>query len=238
MNADAVARHYGSLTPEERFRLIEAAGARGDTAEQDRLANTGQRITLSMWDFAPFALAFDDLALFRFIELQETAARYLDAFHRLDDADLLDGIEEEPEGDTAEAEDESDAPGGESGDGADSGSEGDGREKRSGRERFLDIAHAGGFVLRMKADGWKRFCERLSIPPFAVWKLLPGFDRLERALALAEQVAFDREGMRTWLNRTRPAGAPEVTDGAMTTAESSADVLEALYRERAEWWGG
>jgi hypothetical protein len=59
MNADAVARHYDCLTPEERFRLIEAAGGRGDTAEQDRLANVGQRITLSMRDFAPFALAFD-----------------------------------------------------------------------------------------------------------------------------------------------------------------------------------
>jgi hypothetical protein len=30
----------------------------------------------------------------------------------------------------------------------------------------------------------------------------------------------------------------EVTDGDMPTAEPSADVLEVLYRERAEWWGG
>jgi hypothetical protein len=37
MNADAVARHYGSLTPEERFRLIEAAVAREYDALRRRL---------------------------------------------------------------------------------------------------------------------------------------------------------------------------------------------------------
>jgi len=30
MNANAVAKHYGILTPEERFRLILAASGRGD----------------------------------------------------------------------------------------------------------------------------------------------------------------------------------------------------------------
>jgi len=37
----ALARHYDNLTPEERFRLILAAGARGDKVEQDRLVNSG-----------------------------------------------------------------------------------------------------------------------------------------------------------------------------------------------------
>ena len=37
MKANALARHYGNLTAEERFRLILAAGARGDKAEEDRL---------------------------------------------------------------------------------------------------------------------------------------------------------------------------------------------------------
>ncbi len=41
MNANAVARHYALLTPEERFQLILAAGARGDDAEQDRLIRAG-----------------------------------------------------------------------------------------------------------------------------------------------------------------------------------------------------
>ena len=41
MNASTVTKHYGLLTPEERFRLILAAGGRGDEAEQDRLVSTG-----------------------------------------------------------------------------------------------------------------------------------------------------------------------------------------------------
>ena len=56
MNANAVARHYGKLTPEERFALILAAGGR-EEAKQDRLINAGGRITLSMPDHAPSARA-------------------------------------------------------------------------------------------------------------------------------------------------------------------------------------
>ena len=33
----ALARHYDNLTPQGRFRLILAAGSRGDQAERDRL---------------------------------------------------------------------------------------------------------------------------------------------------------------------------------------------------------
>ena len=47
--------------------------------------NAGGRITLSMPDHAPYAHAFDELALLIFIELLEEAAGYLDAFARADD---------------------------------------------------------------------------------------------------------------------------------------------------------
>ena len=53
MNTKALAKHYSQLTPEELFRLIMAANARGDKAELDRLANAGQRITLSMSAHSP-----------------------------------------------------------------------------------------------------------------------------------------------------------------------------------------
>jgi hypothetical protein len=76
MNAKAVARHYGSLTPEERFRLILAASARGDEAERDRLANASGRISLSVPDHSPYAHAFQELALLSFIELLDQAASY------------------------------------------------------------------------------------------------------------------------------------------------------------------
>jgi hypothetical protein len=45
------------------------------------------------------------------------------------------------------------------------------------------------------------FCERLSVPPFALWDILPGFERLRRALDLLEDnefrpgPAFQPEGM-------------------------------------------
>jgi hypothetical protein len=45
IDTKTLARHYANLTPEERFRLILAAGSRGDEAERDRLVSTGQRIT-------------------------------------------------------------------------------------------------------------------------------------------------------------------------------------------------
>ena len=57
MNLNAVARHYGRLTAEQRFGLIVAAGARGDEAERKRLLAAGQRITLSMSDHVPVARA-------------------------------------------------------------------------------------------------------------------------------------------------------------------------------------
>jgi hypothetical protein len=84
MKADVLARHYRLLTPEERFRLMLAAGARGDKAEQDRLVRAGQRITLSVQDHAPYAHAFEELARMIYLELLEEAAQYFDHFARAD----------------------------------------------------------------------------------------------------------------------------------------------------------
>ena len=79
MNANAVARHYGSLTPEERFRLILAASGRGDEVERIRLVSAAPRITLAMPDHSPFAQAFRELAFLIFIELLAEAGRYTEA---------------------------------------------------------------------------------------------------------------------------------------------------------------
>jgi hypothetical protein len=68
-NVHAVAKHYDRLTPEERFCLILAAGARGDNAEYDRLVNASSCITLTMADHAPHGHAFYQVALLTFIEL-------------------------------------------------------------------------------------------------------------------------------------------------------------------------
>jgi hypothetical protein len=86
MNANGIAKHYGSLMPEERFRLILAASGRGDEAERDRLAHAGPRITLTMPDHSAYGHAFEELALLVFLELLEEAARYHDTNERAGDA--------------------------------------------------------------------------------------------------------------------------------------------------------
>jgi hypothetical protein len=225
--ASAVTRQYGLLTPEERFRLILAAGARADEAEQGRLLSAGRRITLGLPDHAPYAHAFDELSVLVFIDLLDSAAGYLEAFLQADSAELhgADAVGEDQGDDEAE--------------GAEAGAAGTepGGEGQSVVDRWLGVALASGLLLKSKADGWKLFCARLNVPPFAAWAGLPGLARLERALALAEEAAFVPEGLVRWLNGVRPAGAPEVT-AVPWTAEDAAAGLDRLFRERVAWWGG
>ena len=104
-------------------------------------------------------------------------------------------------------------------------------------ERLWDLALAAGFMLRTKADGWKLFCKRLSVPPFLLWEGFPGLDRLQRFLALAEKAAFVDEGFLRWWNRIRPAGEPAATSVPLAV-EEVADATERMFRERVEWWRG
>jgi hypothetical protein len=92
------------------------------------------------------------------------------------------------------------------------------------------LALAAGFILKTKADGWKLFCQRVTIPPFTFLEGLPGFHRLERALARAQEAAFVPEGFLRWLNDVRPPGQPEVTDVPLTV-EGVADEIEKRYRQ-------
>jgi hypothetical protein len=221
MNTNSVAKNYCKLSAEERFRLIFAAGSRGDTIEQGRLARAGRRLTLSVEDHAPFAHAHAELSMLAFVELLDGAADYLEALLRANDARMPAGDESEGSAGDDGAEDTHAKPGAE------------GREA----ERWLDVALALGYSLKAKADGWKLFCERKSLPPFAAWAFLPGFDRLQRALKLAERVAFVPAGFARWLSEVRPTGETEVTSAPITT-EQIATGLDRLFREMVEWWGG
>jgi hypothetical protein len=192
MNANAVAKHYGSLTPEERFRVILAAGARGDEAEQDRLIRAGGRITLSFQDHVPYAHAFNELARLVFIELLEEAALHHDTYERASEGlDIFAGATEA--GENAEKEEAEGEGAGEAEPIAEP-SEGDARERPPAWQGSLELAYAAGFMLRTKEDGWKLFCRRLSVPPFVLWEGLPGCDRLRRAQALTEESAIRPEG--------------------------------------------
>ena len=221
MKAPPLAKNYTCLTTEERFRLILAAAGRGDEAERDRLAHAGGRITLTMRDHAPYAQAFNDLALLTFIELQEDTARYEECFAL---AHVTRGAGEA-------AEEVSDVPAEESDAQAD-GSAGE----EAGCFLTLDLVLASGYVLRTKANGWKLFCERLNVPPFLLWEVLPGFERLQRALARTEKAAFVPEGFLRWLNHVRPKGEPELA-AVPLTVERMAAANEEAFRKRVQWWG-
>jgi hypothetical protein len=219
VNTNGLAKHYGALSGEERFRLIMAAAARGDEAERDRLVNAAHRTMFAVGDHAPFARALQELFLMLYIELVDWAAGYLECIQWAEDDALLDWA------------------GGERGDAAaDAGAE----DGDTSGGRSADLAMVQGYVLKVHSDGWKLFCERLNVPPaLTSWAPLPGHDRLEEALELAEEEALDRDAVRAVMNaRRRAAGEPELADTDMISAESCADFLEARLRWHAHGWGG
>jgi hypothetical protein len=228
-----LANHYSQLTPEELFRLIMAANARGDEAERDRLANAGKRITLSMSAHSPYALAFGELSFVTYIELLDEAANYLDEHQRASNAVGLVGArmptrrrmrattpnEVEPAAEIAA--DDADKP---------------------PLWTQSDVVNVIGFFFKAKLIGWKLFCERWNAAPTALWDHgdYPGLDRLMRTWALVRNgLAFPTtEDAVRWLNTVRPIGDPEVTEANILTAERVADSLDAQFRERVRWWGG
>ena len=70
-----------------------------------------------------------------------------------------------------------------------------------------------------------------------LWEKLPGFSRFQRALELAENVAFVPKGFLRWLNRIQPAGEPEVTEISMT-AEGQAEAHQKAFQQLVQWWSG
>jgi hypothetical protein len=239
MNANALSKNYDCQTGEERFPLILVASGRGDEVERDRLSNAARRVTLSTSDHAPFAHAFDELLLLTFIELVEDATRFFHALERAnDDLDLFGGHDnaEEDVDDPAEGEESEETDEGKETK-ADAEPAKDGTSERSIWQRSLELAYAAGYVLRTKAEGWKLFCERLKVPPFLLVAEMPGFHRLQCALALTDKTAFKTEGMVRWLNSIRPAEDPELTAIGLTV-EEVADANAKMFRDRVTWWGG
>jgi hypothetical protein len=232
MNTNAVAKNYCSLTPEERFRLILAASGRGDATERERLVNASGRITLTMTDHAPFVFAFRSLELLMFIGLSDQAARYHEAIEKAINARLTDGadapdLEASAEGEPNGTEEEPTA-----------GTSHDDANEQPAWLRFLDRASVIGFALHTEAEGWKLFCERMNVPAFRLWEGLPGFNRLKRAFAEAEQVSFTPEELVLWHNECRPECKPEITVESLLSPTKLADGLEEWFRERVAWWGG
>lgn len=233
MKHNPLARNYDGLTPEERFRLILAASGRGDDAGRGRLVNSAARRTYAERDFAPYAIAIDVITPLIYLEFLEAAAFCEEAWLRADAGDLYG------EAEAADLADDEARPadGGPAPTAAGEGGSRKGRGQKPAAERLLDLALAAGYLLRTKAAGWKRFCERLHVPPCLLWEILPGYDRLRRALATADQLAFTPAGFLRWLNATRREGEPERAEVPLTV-DRAADDAEKLFRARVAWWGG
>lgn len=76
MKNNALTKSYGYLSPRERFKLVLAAGDRGDETEVDRLVKSSPRVNLTMPAHAPHSHAFQEVAQLVFMELAQEAASY------------------------------------------------------------------------------------------------------------------------------------------------------------------
>ena len=225
---NVLAKHYGKLTPEERFRLIQTALDRGDEAEVERVTQAGEHIQLSMADHVPYAHAFHELLFLTYIELLEDAALYQDCDKRFRD-ELGASIEmaNDPETDTAAKEELA----------ADEEAVTYPAWHRAG-----ELAYAAGFQIKAKLAGWALFCRRWNTSPGILWEKmdLPGLDRIKFALAMTK-IGFaypTPADMVRWMNSVRAAGDPEATEASIISAVRFADDLDATFRERVRWWGG
>jgi hypothetical protein len=195
------AKHcYSALTPEERFSLFLQAFARSDDTEMDRLSSSAPRMRLDGPDHFPFVFAFVTFSDQVLLDTLETATEYLDTLETA--TEYLKRCEE--------------------------ASGGAGSNDGLYDTRPLARSLALGFALKAKMESWKLFCERYKVPPFHFWEMSPGFDRLQRALKLAEKLAFGPKGMIRSLNSTRPEGAPEVA--LPFTPEKISAGLEEAFR--------
>lgn len=68
------------------------------------------------------------------------------------------------------------------------------------------------------------------MPAFSLWKMYPGFDRLESTIKLSNGKSYVAEGVVRSLNRSRPAGEPKMTKCPLT-AKVIAKEWRGMYRD-------
>jgi hypothetical protein len=219
MNTNGLAKLYDKLTSEECFRLIQAASARGDETERDRLSRACERIELTMPGHSLYGLAFLELTFTTYIELLEEAAGFDELNQQASEDLAFRNAHAARKGNNKGKANAADRP---------------------PWQRALEMAYVAGFLLRVKVNGWKLFCERWNAAPAAMWELgeFPGLDRLNRAVAQAEaETAFRTAAdVARWRDSVRPPGDPETTEGSIISAVRFADSLDTLFRQRVRFW--
>jgi hypothetical protein len=203
---------YGRLTSAERFALTVAAVCRGDSNETARLHGAGPRIKFSGPDTTPLVVAFNEVSLMCYIELQDAGTGYLEVLQKAL-GDEAWTSEEEAEGADADGPEPTEREAR--------------RRKPSPAEKLLDAALFLGYMLKTNVQGWELFCKHKGIEPFVTWQELPGYLRLQHALESAEKAAFVPEGVLRYLNRRRPKDHP-----AWTTVPWNPERVAAELRPR------
>jgi len=80
MNATALTKQYGKLTPLERLPLILAASFRGDEAESERLTQSAPRVYYKAPHHSAVGLTFREVAHWHHQELLATAVGFWGAY--------------------------------------------------------------------------------------------------------------------------------------------------------------
>jgi hypothetical protein len=213
---------YGRLTTAERFALTVAAVYRGDELETARLRGAGPRIKFSGPDTTPLAVAFNEVSLMCYIELQDAGTGYLEVLQKAL-GDEAWASEEQVEGADADVPEPAKQKAR--------------RRKPSPAEKLLDAALFLGYLLKTKVQGWALFCEHKGIEPFVAWQELPGYLRLQHALEMAEKSAFVPEGALRYLNRRRPKDLPPWTAVPFNPDRVAAELHSLFDRVVANWKG-
>lgn len=87
MTTAPLAKHYHTLSAEERLPLIMAASARGDEVEYHRLMSTAPRQTYRAPHTFGLAAAFEEVAYWHRMEMLSLAGQYVHALGRADSGD-------------------------------------------------------------------------------------------------------------------------------------------------------
>ena len=217
------------LTPEERFRLILAAGGPGRRRGANATGCISETHPLSMPDYSPFCQAFAELAWHTFAELLDATGYYLERFW-VSDSSLVEPAQD-------------DAP----------------SEARRGRLRVrrgttLSVSRSGkapalgayagtGLRSRLHSQNQGGRLEAIlrgfehpavyAVPDHA------GIRTVERALKLTDDgMSFKTEGMVRWMNTARRSGSPTETAKDIVSVESYRRECEACFRDRVRFWRG
>lgn len=217
MNLKSITKHYNQLEPSERFRLMVAAGARGDRAEQERLSRTGGRIHLIMRDDGPWLRAWEELSTLVYVEVLEEAGKYQDAYQCLDEEEIEEASRSPLKGRLAARYlDLLLAQGFLL------------RTKVAGWELFCERQSIPPYTLWETLPGYDRLMR--------AFKMCEGDGD-------APAMAFVPEGMARFLNdlQTRHDDQDHTSDvriEALITPEQFAGELAEIFDERVQWWGG